>query len=172
MWHHVEQGCPNVFQWRPDEEKFRRSGPQATCKNNKLQRINYSASSRRQASTSTTPPPTNFKGFSTPTRINRIPATEREYTGSLVSVPKSTSGRNDRISESQWDWKNTEHDWRGDFEKSSIVKHSHIKDLRTTKSTGRQSNSSHLSTHGTPDASGRPSWYLATPTTDRRIFNI
>ena len=46
------------------------------------------------------------------------------------------------------------HGRRGDFEKSAIVKHSHIK---TTKSTGRQPNSSHPSTHGTPDASERPS---------------
>ena len=59
---------------------------------------------------------------------------------------------------------------------------------RTTKSTGRQLNSSHPSTHDIPDASERPSrsssttllhgtyvlhqWYLATPTTERRIFYI
>ena len=45
--------------------------------------------------------------MTTPIRINPIPATEWEYTGSLVSVAKSTSGKQDGIS--QRDWKNTEH---------------------------------------------------------------
>ena len=54
----------------------------------------------------TTPLPTNVKDFSTLIRINRIPGTEREYTGSLVSVANK-AGKQDGIS--QRDGKNTEH---------------------------------------------------------------
>ena len=66
------------------------------------------------------------------------PSNRAEYTGSLVSVAKSTSGKHDVVS--QRDWKNTEHTAAEDIaaeEKSAIVKHS---DIRTT---GRQLNTWH-----------------------------
>ena len=78
--------------------------------------------------------------------------TERESTGSPVSAVRCTSGKLNATSPP--DWRNTEHDGRrGDFEKSAIVKHSHIKDHQID---WQQPNSSHPSTHGTPDASERP----------------
>ena len=88
--------------------------------------INSSTSSNKQASRSTTPPPTNFKDFSIPIRKERIPATERDHTGSVVSVAKSTSGETGRnlptrLKEALWSTPTS----------------------RTTELTGRQLNSSH-----------------------------
>ena len=120
-----------------------------------LRHINSSASSNKQASGSTTPPPTNFKDFSTPIRINRIPATEREYTGFLVSVAKSTSGKQDGIS--QRDWKNTEHTAAEDILISQPLNCEALPHQgQPNRLALRQLNSSHPSnrTHGIPQTSG------------------
>ena len=98
---------------------------------------------------------------------------------------KSTSGKQDGIS--QRDWETIEHTAEQEILRSQPLWTTPTS--KTTKSTGRQLNSSHPSTHGIPDVSERPSRsssmilfhrisvsvhqrYLATPTTDRRIFYI
>ena len=100
-----------------------------------------------------TQPPANSKDFYTPTRTNRTLTTEREFTGSPVSAVRCTSGKLNATSPP--DWRNTEHTAAEEILRSPPSSSTHTS--RTTKSTGRQPNSSHPSTHGTPDASERPS---------------
>ena len=90
--------------------------------------------------------------------IHPIPATEREYIRSLVSVEKCTSVKQDEIS--LRDLKNIEHTAAEEILRNHLS--SSTPSSRTTTSTGRQPNSSHLSTHGIPDASERPSKFSST----------
>ena len=92
------------------------------------------------------------------TRTNPIPATEWEYTGSFVSVEKCTSVKQDVIS--LQDLKNIEHT------AAEEILRNHL-----SSSTPYQGpphwlagspTQSHLSTHGIPDASERPSTFSST----------
>ena len=77
------------------------------------------------------------------------------YTGSLVSVEKCKSVKQDEIS--RRDLKNIEHTATEEILRNHLSSSTPIS--RTTTLTGRQPNSSHLSvsTHGIPDASERTS---------------
>ena len=80
-----------------------------------------------QASMCSTQPPANSKDFYTPTRTNRTLTTERESTGSPVSAVRVYIGETKRNLPTRLK-EHRAHGRRGDFEKSAIVKHSHIKD--------------------------------------------
>ena len=114
--------------------------------------------------------------------IDQIPATKREYTRSLVCVWQSLHRGNlpTRLQEHR------AHGRRGDFEKSSIVKHSHIK-VPPNRMAGSQTHQTYqLMAYQTHQGGHRNlqarhcstghrflhQLYLATPTTDRRIFYI
>ena len=79
---------------------------------------------------------TNQGLLHTHTRINRIPATERVYTGSLLNVAKCTSEKQDGIP-----LRDTEHTAAEEILRSHPL--SSTPTSRTTKSTGRQPNSWH-----------------------------
>ena len=125
--------------------------------------------------------PTNFKDFSKPDPSNRAGVYPIFCE---CGKQDGETGRNlpTRLKEQR------AHGRRGNFEKSAIMKHSH---KGPPNRLAMQLNSSHPSTRGIPDASERPSRYsstilfhghrflhrflqryLATPTTDRRIFYI
>ena len=169
------EACPKHRQGKPNSLHF---SPLL------LRRINSSAYSRKQASKSTTPLPTNFKDFSTHTRINRFPATEREYTGSLVSVAKSTSGnrtespkKTERTLSTQpqrrfWEVSHCQalpHQGPPNRLAGSPTHHTYQLMAHQTHQRGhrnlqaRHSSTGHRFLH---------QWYLATPTTDRMIFYI
>ena len=84
------------------------------------------------------------------------------YTGSLVSVEKCKSVKQDEIS--RRDLKNIEHTAAEEILRNHLSSSTPIS--RTTTLTGRQPNSSHLhvsvSTHGIPDTSERTSKFSST----------
>ena len=84
----------------------------------------------------------------THTRTNRIPC----------ECGICTSVKQDKIS--LRDLKNIEHTAAEEILRNHLSSSTPIS--RTTTSTGRQPNSSHLSTHGIPDASQRPSTFSST----------
>ena len=129
--------------------------------------------------------PTNFKDFSTPIRINRIPATEREYTRSLVSVVKSSSG-NMTESTNETERTPSTRPQRRFLEVShcEVLPHQGPPNLLAGSSTHHTHQHMASQTHHRRGHRDLQAWhcstghrflhqrYLATPTTDRRIFYI